>query len=130
MKYTHLTENERYMISALRKQGISTAKIAKQLGRHKATIYREIERNCRYNKFFDRYSYQPRRAQQMARNRLSRSRRNKRYTNGLIRQYLPKRTSMSHVTQKLCNEIAHKLNTRPRKRLGYRIPLEYIHAHL
>ncbi|MDK2675107.1 IS30 family transposase, partial [Vibrio vulnificus] len=38
-------------------------------------------------------------------------------TNGLIRQYLPKRTSMSHVTQKLCNEIAHKLNTRPRKRL-------------
>ncbi|ASC57186.1 Transposase [Vibrio vulnificus] len=48
MKYTHLTENERYMISALRKQGISTAKIAKQLGRHKATIYREIERNCRY----------------------------------------------------------------------------------
>ncbi|EGQ7936501.1 IS30 family transposase, partial [Vibrio vulnificus] len=36
----------------------------------------------------------------------------------------------SHVTQKLCNEIAHKLNTRPRKRLGYRTPLEYIHAHL
>ncbi|KHF81616.1 transposase, partial [Vibrio vulnificus] len=68
------------MISALRKQGISTAEIAKQLGRHKATIYREIERNCRYNKFFDRYSYQPRRAQQMARNRLSRSRRNKRYS--------------------------------------------------
>ncbi|NVC43595.1 IS30 family transposase, partial [Vibrio vulnificus] len=26
MRYTHLTENERYMISALRKQGISTAK--------------------------------------------------------------------------------------------------------
>ncbi len=51
------------MISALRKQGISAAKIAKQLGRHKATIYREIERNCRYNKFFDRYSYQPLRAQ-------------------------------------------------------------------
>ncbi|MBM4837458.1 IS30 family transposase, partial [Vibrio parahaemolyticus] len=51
-------------------------------------------------------------------------------TNGLIRQYLPKRTSMSHVTQKLCNEIAQKLNTRPRKRLGYRTPTEYIHAHL
>ncbi|AYO09636.1 IS30 family transposase [Vibrio campbellii] len=322
MRYTHLTENERYMISALRKQGISTAKIAKQLGRHKATIYREIERNSRYNRHFKRYSYQAWRAQQMARNRLSRSRRNKRYseidfrlpeallrldwssdqivgylrvrgyptmsheliyqhiwndktlggtlwkhlrqstkkrrkrynskdnrgrlaakrhiterpakaehrkepghweidtvvgrgtkhcivtlvdrmtgytfigqmddrtseslnvrmskimtrsdlpfktitadngtefhgyaqleqhhncmfyfanpyhswergtnenTNGLIRQYLPKRTSMSHVTQKLCNEIAHKLNTRPRKRLGYRTPTEYIHAHL
>lgn len=52
MRYTHLTENERYMISALRKQGISTAIIAKQLGRHKATIYREIERNSRYNRHF------------------------------------------------------------------------------
>ncbi|NOI03408.1 IS30 family transposase, partial [Vibrio kanaloae] len=49
---------------------------------------------------------------------------------GLIRQYLPKRTSMSYVTQNLCNEIAEKLNTRPRKKLGYRTPLEYIHAHL
>ncbi|ASW82728.1 hypothetical protein CK207_16800 [Vibrio anguillarum] len=38
MKYTHLTEIERYMISALRKQGISTAKIAKQLGRHKERL--------------------------------------------------------------------------------------------
>ncbi|ENV5908900.1 transposase, partial [Vibrio parahaemolyticus] len=80
MRYTHLTENERYMISALRKQGISTAKIAKQLGRHKATIYREIERNSRYNRHFKRYSYQAWRAQQMARNWLSRSRRNKRYS--------------------------------------------------
>lgn len=45
-------------------------------------------------------------------------------TNGLIRQYLPKRTSMAHVTQRDCTRIAHKLNTRPRKRLGYRTPEE------
>ncbi len=45
-------------------------------------------------------------------------------TNGLIRQYLPKRTSMAHITQHACNRIAHKLNTRPRKRLGYRSPEE------
>jgi hypothetical protein len=45
-------------------------------------------------------------------------------TNGLIRQYLPKRTSMAHVTQRACNRIALKLNTRPRKRLGYRTPEE------
>lgn len=35
MNYTHLTENERYMMSALRKQGISVVKIAKELGRNK-----------------------------------------------------------------------------------------------
>ena len=45
-------------------------------------------------------------------------------TNGLIRQYLPKRTSMAHITQHACNRIAHKLNNRPRKRLGYRTPEE------
>ena len=45
-------------------------------------------------------------------------------TNGLIRQYLPKRHTMEHLTQWGCNRIAAILNTRPRKRLGYRTPEE------
>jgi len=45
-------------------------------------------------------------------------------TNGLIRQYLPKRQSMAHVSQGDCDAIARKLNSRPRKRLGYRTPKE------
>jgi transposase, IS30 family len=45
-------------------------------------------------------------------------------TNGLIRQYLPKRTSQAHVTQADCDRIAAKLNSRPRKRLGYKTPEE------
>jgi IS30 family transposase len=45
-------------------------------------------------------------------------------TNGLIRQYLPKRTSMAHVTQDDCDAVAAKLNSRPRKRLGYKTPEE------
>ena len=45
-------------------------------------------------------------------------------TNGLIRQYLPKRTSMAQVTQEDLDAIAVKLNTRPRKRLGFRTPEE------
>src|SRR5215207_2310344 len=44
--------------------------------------------------------------------------------NGLIRQYLPKGASMAGLTQQQCNAIARKLNTRPRKRLGYKTPLE------
>jgi IS30 family transposase len=44
--------------------------------------------------------------------------------NGLIRQYLPKGSSMAGLTQHRCNAIADQLNTRPRKRLGYRTPLE------
>jgi IS30 family transposase len=44
--------------------------------------------------------------------------------NGLLRQYLPKGESMAGLTQHQCNAIARKLNTRPRKRLGFRTPLE------
>jgi transposase, IS30 family len=45
-------------------------------------------------------------------------------TNGLLRQYLPKRGSMKHLTQHACTRLAAKLNRRPRKRLGYRTPEE------
>ena len=45
-------------------------------------------------------------------------------TNGLIRQYLPKRQSMAHLSQVDCDRIAAKLNNRPRKRLDYRTPKE------
>lgn len=45
-------------------------------------------------------------------------------TNGLIRQYLPKRSNMDGVTQAQCDAIADKLNARPRKRYGYRTPAE------
>jgi transposase, IS30 family len=44
--------------------------------------------------------------------------------NGLLRQYLPKGMSMAGLSQQRCNAIADKLNTRPRKRLGFRTPLE------
>lgn len=47
--------------------------------------------------------------------------------NGLIRQYLPKKTCMRDVTQALCEQIAFSLNSRPRKRHGYRTPQEVYH---
>lgn len=45
-------------------------------------------------------------------------------TNGLIRQYLPKGTDLSLVTQQQLTGIEFKLNNRPRKVLGFRTPLE------
>ena len=44
--------------------------------------------------------------------------------NGLIRQYLPKGLSFRALTQTDCASLAFRLNTRPRKRHGYRTPLE------
>ena len=47
-------------------------------------------------------------------------------TNGLIRQYLPKGTSMKETTQLDCVKIERKLNNRPRWRLGYETPAEKV----
>jgi len=45
-------------------------------------------------------------------------------TNGLLRQYFPKGTDFSTITQKELDEVIFLLNNRPRKILGYRTPYE------
>lgn len=44
--------------------------------------------------------------------------------NGLLRQYLPRRTNLEHVTREQLYEIQEKLNNRPRKKLNYQTPNE------
>ena len=45
-KYKHLTEDERDMIAVLKAKGISLSDIAQKIGRHKSTIFRELNRNA------------------------------------------------------------------------------------
>jgi IS30 family transposase len=42
----------------------------------------------------------------------------------LIRQYLPKGTNLSRLSQQQCDRIAERLNNRPRLRLGFKTPNE------
>ena len=48
-------------------------------------------------------------------------------TNGLIRQYFPKRRNLTTVTQKELDHAMHRLNHRPRKRLGFKTPYEILY---
>jgi IS30 family transposase len=43
-------------------------------------------------------------------------------TNGLLRQYFPKRTEIAHYTQADLDDVAAELNGRPRQTLGWRSP--------
>ena len=45
-------------------------------------------------------------------------------TNGLVRQYFPKGTDFTTITDEEIQAVMDKLNTRPRKALGYRTPNE------
>ena len=73
MSYHQLTSEERYMLSMLKNQGHRPAEIARQLHRHRSTIYRELKRNrCNHD---NRYRHS--KAQEHANGRRSRSRRNR-----------------------------------------------------
>jgi transposase, IS30 family len=45
-------------------------------------------------------------------------------TNGLLRQYFPKKTPFNNITQEDIDQVVNLINNRPRKRLNYLTPLE------
>ena len=60
MRYTHLTQPERYQIHILRKAGHNQSEIARMLERSKSTISRELKRNC------GQRGYRPKQAQELS----------------------------------------------------------------
>ena len=49
-------------------------------------------------------------------------------TNGLLRFYFPKQMRFESITQKMLDLAVKQLNTRPRKRLGYKTPDQVLKA--
>jgi IS30 family transposase len=47
--------------------------------------------------------------------------------NGLLRQYVPKKRLMNAVDEDKITMIQNRLNNRPGKRLGFKIPSEVFH---
>jgi len=73
--YRQITVDERYTLGVLRQLGYSTTLIAQVLGRHRTTIWREVQRNRARSDG----TYRPPLAEWYARSRRSRSRRNQRF---------------------------------------------------
>ncbi len=51
-------------------------------------------------------------------------------TNGLLRQYFPKGTNLSQHTADELDTVAHAINGRPRKTLGWKTPAEVLDQFL
>ena len=47
-------------------------------------------------------------------------------TNGLVRQYFRKGTDFEKITDKDINVVQERINNRPRKRLDFKTPVEFI----
>jgi transposase, IS30 family len=111
MTYHQITPGERYMLSALRKQGLSNAAIAHALGRHRSTIGREI---CRNTTHPDGY-YRAERAQEATNGRRSRSRRNSHFSRAdwatiesLLAQWLSPEQISGRLRREAVLEISHE----------------------
>ena len=65
MNYTHLTEDERYQIDDLKREGFKQNEIAELIGRSASTLSRELSRNK------GERGWRPGQAQRKANNRLS-----------------------------------------------------------
>src|SRR3954466_3904924 len=76
MTYRQLSPEERYMLAALRRQGLNQSEIARSLGRHRSTVCREVRRNStRADGHYRAFT-----AQERTNGRRSRSRRNRHFT--------------------------------------------------
>jgi IS30 family transposase len=51
-------------------------------------------------------------------------------TNGLLRQYLPRSTDLSRISQSQLDAIALRLNQRPRKTLDFETPADRLRTVL
>lgn len=52
------------------------------------------------------------------------------YTNRLFRQYIPKGVSFKDFTEEQVKLIQYKINARPRKKLGFRSPVQLFYRYL
>lgn len=87
-QYTHLTQEQRYQISALKKTTISNSEIARIIGCNKSTITRELKRNT------GQRGYRPKQAQQLTEARKAKN-------NGRIRLF-----GWAYIQHLLCQKYS------------------------
>ncbi len=137
-KNTHiatLVERHTRFAMLIKLQSKDTATVVGALGKHVRTLPAELRRSLTWDRGKEMadhkaftvatdvkvYFCDPRSPWQRGSNE---------NTNGLLRQYFPKGKDLSVYSQAYLNEIALRLNQRPRKTLGYECPADRLRAVL
>lgn len=84
-KYKHLTKEERDILAVLKAKGMSLSGIGQEIGRHKSTIFRELNRNA---PAIRKGYYLGHKAQERAKNRWAVTHKRERLKNQEIRKYV------------------------------------------
>lgn len=113
MSYQQLNEGKRYQISVLLAQGFTVAAIARTIGVHRTTVYRELRRNNREG------SYDPDQAHHQALKRRSRA----------LKYKIPPDVVV-YVEWALSLDWSPEQISEVGKVIGYRVSHEWIYRHV
>jgi IS30 family transposase len=125
MSYTHLTSNQRNELSALLQAKIKKKDIAKQLGKHRTTIWRELNRNKTNNK----RGYDAGKAkEQTKQRRISANSRFKKLTNNdWLRGYIVRRIKKYWSPEQISGRLKRKYPNDKSKHIGKDTIYKYIY---
>lgn len=100
--YTHLSLDERQHLYTLRQQGMAISQIAKQLNRHRSTLYRELVRHQ------NEKGYHPIQADKHALATRTQARQCKIEMHSTLRQYVMQRLRMSWSPEQITGRLKRK----------------------
>jgi len=118
---SHLTYQERQLLSRLKKERKSNAGIARFMGRHRSTIYRELDRNA------GRRGYGPRRAQRLAEERRLASRRPHQMDDPDVHQYVQERLKNYWSPDQIAGRVRRDFPRAPTRWLSRQTIYTWIH---
>jgi IS30 family transposase len=109
---SHLTYQERQFLSRLKQKGKSNAETAELMGRHRSTIYRELDRNAGPR------GYGPRQAQRLADRRRLASRRPHQMDDPNVHQYVQERLKNYWSPDQIAGRVRRDFPRAPRRWLS------------
>ena len=117
----HLTFQERQFLYRLKKEGMPESEIARLMGRHRSTVYRELKRNTGGR------GYRPKQAQRLADQRRAACRRPWKLDDPAMHQYVREKLAMLWSPDQIAGYARRDFPRRPGRWLSRQTIYNWIH---